>query len=97
MVIYTENLSKNYGNRVGCKNISLQVKKGQVFGFLGHNGAGKSTYVKMLMGLISPSAGKGEILGRSISDSGNRKNIGYLPELYRYQGWLTGFQLLSFH
>lgn len=97
MVIETENITKWYGKKLGCQDICLSVSEGQVFGFLGHNGAGKSTFVKMLTGLIFPSSGRGEIFGRPLGDLKVKKRIGFLPENFRYQDWLTGFQLLSFH
>jgi ABC-2 type transport system ATP-binding protein len=97
MVIQTELLTKYYDKKIGCKDISIEVEKGSVFGFLGPNGAGKSTFVKTLLGLLSPTSGKGFILGKPINNIEVRKKIGYLPENFRYQDWMTGKSLLSFH
>ncbi|PKM82076.1 MAG: multidrug ABC transporter ATP-binding protein [Firmicutes bacterium HGW-Firmicutes-14] len=97
MVIKTEGLTKWYGNKLGCRDICLSVSEGQVFGFLGQNGAGKSTLVKMLVGLIFPTSGRAEILGRPLGDREVKKRIGFLPETFRYQEWLTGYQLMKFH
>jgi len=97
MVIETFNLTKLYGNKFGCQDICLSVSEGQVFGFLGPNGAGKSTLVKMLMGLITPTSGEARLLGKPLGDLEARKRIGFLPENFRYQEWLTGYELLSFH
>ncbi|MDA8234642.1 MAG: ABC transporter ATP-binding protein [Clostridia bacterium] len=97
MVIETKYLTKLYGNKLGCQDICLSVSEGQVFGFLGPNGAGKSTLVKILMGLITPTSGEARLLGRPLGDLEVRKRIGFLPENFRYQDWLTGYELLSFH
>lgn len=97
MVLETQGLTKYYGNKVGCRDISISVRKGEIFGFLGPNGAGKSTFVKMLVGLIFPTAGNAYILGKPIGNVDIRRKIGYLPENFKYQEWMTGADLLSFH
>ncbi|RMD03152.1 ABC transporter ATP-binding protein [Clostridium autoethanogenum] len=97
MVIETENLSKIYENNKGCRNINISVAKGEIYGFLGPNGAGKSTFIKTLVGLLFPTSGNARILGKPIRDLETRKRIGYLPELFKYQEWMTGLDLLSFH
>ncbi len=95
--IETHNLTKVYHNNAGCKDICLSVSEGQVFGFLGPNGAGKSTFVKTLMGLLYPTGGRAFLLGKPLGDLNVRHRIGYLPELFRYQEWMTGCGLLEFH
>lgn len=95
--IATRGLTKLYGRRVGCRNIDLEVPAGCVFGLLGPNGAGKSTLVKMLVGLLHPTAGEARLLGRPLGDVSARRRIGYLPEHFRYQDWLTGAELLWIH
>ena len=65
-VIETNQLTKDYGNGRGCRQITLSVGAGEAFGFLGPNGAGKSTFVKMLVGLIQPTSGKGTLFGEPI-------------------------------
>ncbi|TMC70793.1 MAG: ABC transporter ATP-binding protein [Chloroflexi bacterium] len=75
----------------------MTVPRGEVFGFLGPNGAGKTTSVKLLLGLIAPSSGEGWLLGRPIGDLETRRKIGYLPELFRYQGWLSANEVLALH
>ncbi|TMB88951.1 MAG: ABC transporter ATP-binding protein [Chloroflexi bacterium] len=75
----------------------MTVPRGEVFGFLGPNGAGKTTSVKLLLGLIAPSSGDGWLLGRPIGDLETRRKIGYLPELFRYQGWLSANEVLALH
>lgn len=97
MIIETDGLTKMYGRKVGCSEICLTVGEGQIFGFLGPNGAGKSTLVKILVGLLFPTAGSARILGKPLGDRNVRRKIGFLPENFRYQEWLTGIELLSFH
>lgn len=96
-MIHTENLTKIYANGTGCKDVSITIEKGQIFGLLGPNGAGKSTFVKMIIGLITPTSGTARILGKPINNVAVRKKIGYLPERFKYQQWMTGKELLSFH
>ena len=82
-MIKIENLSKNYGSVKAVKSISFELKDGQVVGFLGANGAGKSTTLKIMTGYISPSSGNVFYGGKNIQDDTSeiQKDIGYLPEL----------------
>ncbi|WP_224725173.1 ABC transporter ATP-binding protein [Paenibacillus vietnamensis] len=96
-VIRTDRLTKHYSGGRGCHEISLTVGSGEAFGFLGPNGAGKSTFVKSLVGLIFPTSGTGTLFGAPIGSLEARRQIGYLPELYRYQEWLTGEEVLWLH
>jgi len=82
-LIKVENLSKNYGSVQAVKSISFQLKDGQVVGFLGANGAGKSTTLKIMTGYISPSSGNVFYGEKNIQDDTSeiQKDIGYLPEL----------------
>ncbi|QRG66271.1 ABC transporter ATP-binding protein [Brevibacillus choshinensis] len=96
-VIETWDLTKQYDGKAGCKNITLQVPRGSVFGFLGQNGAGKSTFVRTMLGLLHPTGGKAVMLGHPIGSEESRQKVGYLPELFRYPDWLTGTQLLEHH
>lgn len=97
MVIETEDLTKYYGPKVGCEKVCLSVRRGHIFGFLGPNGAGKSTFVKMIVGLTSPTAGRAEVLGHPLGDVAARARIGFLPENFKYQDWLTPTEMLTFH
>ncbi|MDP2211643.1 MAG: ABC transporter ATP-binding protein [Candidatus Aquicultor sp.] len=97
MVIETHDLTKLYGEKVGCEKICLSVGEGQIFGFLGPNGAGKSTFVKMLVGLIKPTSGTAKLLGAPLGDVAARRRLGFLPENFRYQDWLSGRELLYYH
>jgi ABC-2 type transport system ATP-binding protein len=95
--IHTVELSKRFGKTVALAGLSMTVPRGEVFGFLGPNGAGKTTSVKLLLGLIAPTSGEGWLLGQPIGDLKTRRKIGYLPELFRYQGWLTAREVLAVH
>lgn len=97
MIIETQGLTKKYGNKTACDQINISVEAGQVYGFLGRNGAGKSTCIKMLTGLVYPTSGSGTVLGKPLGDVSAREKMGYLPELFRYQDWMTGLDLLNFH
>ena len=90
-------LRKRYGKRVAVQDVSLQVGRGEVVGLLGPNGAGKTTVIKMLLGLVRPDAGEVMLLGRPATDPAARVRVGYLPELFRYQPWLTAAEVLALH
>jgi ABC-2 type transport system ATP-binding protein len=79
------------------RSLSLEVCRGEVFGFLGPNGAGKTTSMKILLGLAAPSEGRALVLGRPAGDVETRRKIGFLPEHFRFYDWLTGAELLEFH
>jgi len=74
--------------------VSLDVKKGAIFGLLGPNGAGKTTLVKILLGLVHPSAGTAHLFGEPAHDPAARERIGFLPENHRFPGFLTAEQTL---
>ena len=85
------------GRRVrALESLSLEIGRGEVFGFLGPNGAGKSTTIKILMNLIYPDTGKAEISGLDVRDPGARKLVGYLPENPYFYDYLTAEELLWF-
>lgn len=75
----------------------MSVPRGEIFGFLGPNGAGKTTAVKLLLGLARPTSGEARVLGAPPDDLEMRRRIGYLPELFRYQEWLTAREVLATH
>jgi len=77
--------------------VSLEVGRGEVVGLLGPNGAGKTTVIKMLLGLAHPDAGEAMLLGRPAADPAARAHVGYLPELFRYQPWLSAAEVLDLH
>jgi len=83
-VIYTENLTKKFGDFTAVDNISFSVNKSEVFGFLGANGAGKTTAMRMLCGLSHPTSGKGTVAGFDIFKQSEdvKKNIGYMSQKF---------------
>jgi ABC-2 type transport system ATP-binding protein len=95
--IHTIELSKRYRNTVALAGLSMTVARGEVFGFLGPNGAGKTTAVKLLLGLARPTGGEAMVLGAPAGDLETRRQIGYLPELFRFQSWLTAREVLVLH
>ncbi|HXD19533.1 MAG TPA: ABC transporter ATP-binding protein [Vicinamibacterales bacterium] len=97
MIIETRGLRKQFGTTVAVSDLSLQVREGEVFGFLGPNGAGKTTAIKMLLALVEPTAGTGEVLGAPLGDRAARALIGFLPEHFRFHDTLTATELLRFH
>ena len=82
--VVIEKLVKRFGNFVAVDNISLSVRKGEVFGFLGPNGAGKSTTIRMLCGLLTPTAGRAEVAGFDVARKPEavRQNIGYMSQKF---------------
>ena len=76
--------------------LTLEVERGEVFGFLGPNGAGKTTTLKLLMQLVYPTSGRAEILGRPVGDLAVKQRLGYLPENPYFYDYLTAEELLSY-
>jgi ABC-2 type transport system ATP-binding protein len=95
--VMTVELSKRFGKTVALAGLTMTVPRGEVFGFLGPNGAGKTTAVKLLLGLLNKTSGEGWLLGKPVGDLGARRRIGYLPELFRYQSWLSAAEVLALH
>src|SRR5437762_5826663 len=101
--IEIEKLTKEYPfgflhlkKRTSLEGLSMQVEMGDVFGFIGPNGASKSTTIKLLTGLIFPTAGTARILEKPISDIGMHNRIGYLPEQPYFYDYLTAAELLDY-
>jgi ABC-2 type transport system ATP-binding protein len=96
--ISTEQLTRRFGELLAVDDVNLRVASGQFFGFLGPNGAGKSTTLKMLTGLLAPSAGRIEILGLGLAENpvDVKRQIGVVPEGMALFGRLTGAEYLSF-
>jgi ABC-2 type transport system ATP-binding protein len=90
-------LKKTYGTRTAVRDLTLQVSRGEAFGFLGPNGAGKSTSIKMLLGLVKPTSGRAQLLGEPVGTREVRARIGFLPEHFRFYDWLSASELVLFH
>jgi ABC-2 type transport system ATP-binding protein len=82
---------------VGLLDLSLEVEEGQIFGLVGPNGSGKTTTLKLLLGLIFADSGTGEILGYKLGDPAYRERIGFLPEEPYYYDHLNAVELLRFY
>ena len=84
-------------NVVALDNLSLEIKEGEIFGLLGPNGSGKTTALKLILGLLFPTSGRIEILGRDHQNIEIKNEIGYLPENPYYYRYLTGPEILTFY
>ncbi len=93
------NLTKKFDKFIAVNNVSFNVKKGDVFGFLGPNGSGKTTVIRMIMGLISPTSGTGKVLGYDISKENEkiRSHIGYMSQKFSLYEDLTVDENLDFY
>lgn len=91
IVIHTEGLTKRYGDFIAANDISIDVHGGEIFGFLGANGAGKTTAMRMLCGLLTPSSGKARIAGYDIYKETEKikLNIGYMSQKFSLYEDLT--------
>jgi ABC-2 type transport system ATP-binding protein len=98
LIISTENLTKSYGKRQVVSNLNLAVPRGSICGFLGSNGAGKSTTIKLLLGLLQPTSGVGTVFGQNIvNDSvAIRERVGFLAQSPSFYGYLTARETLQF-
>ncbi len=98
-IIKTKNLTKEYDNNTVVSNVSMNVKKGEIYGFLGPNGAGKTTVMKMLMNLVKPNMGEVVIDGETITEK-SYKMLGKIGSIIEYPGFydkLTGRENLELH
>ncbi|HKZ66512.1 MAG TPA: ABC transporter ATP-binding protein [Chitinophagaceae bacterium] len=97
-VIKTEKLTKRFGDFYAVNEITFEVSKGEIFGFLGANGAGKTTAMRMLCGLSSPSSGKAEIAGFDVYKETEKikKNIGYMSQKFSLYEDLTVLENIKF-
>jgi ABC-2 type transport system ATP-binding protein len=97
-VIQTAGLSKSYGSVHALKDLSIEIPKNSITGFLGANGAGKSTTIKLLLGLLKPTAGSGTIFGLDIikNSAEIRSSVGYLSQTPRFYDRMTAREVLRF-
>jgi len=98
IAIKTTELSHSYGPKAALRRLNLSVGEGEIFGLLGHNGAGKTTAVSLLTTLITPTQGTATIMGLDIHNDADevRRTIGYLPENVQFYGNLTLLENLRF-
>ena len=98
-ILETKHLKKYYGNSLGIEDISLKIKKGEIYGFIGPNGAGKSTTIRTILGLINKTEGKILINNKEydINDLKTKEKIGYLPSEINLYEDMKVFEILDYH
>jgi ABC-2 type transport system ATP-binding protein len=98
LVIDVQGITKRFGNRTVVNNIPMQVRRGEIYGFLGPNGSGKTTFLRMLCGLLKPDGGNGRCLGFDIRTESVeiKKNIGYMTQRFSFYEDLTIEENLDF-
>lgn len=97
--IRAENLVRKFGSFTAVDRISFEVNKGEIFGFLGANGAGKTTAIRMLCGLLKPTGGRAEVAGFDVGRNPEKvkRNIGYMSQRFSLYDDLSIYQNLSFY
>jgi len=97
--VVAENLSRHFGDFKAVDRISLSVGTGEIFGFLGANGAGKTTAIRMFCGLLAPTSGKGSVAGFDIDTHAEsiKRSIGYMSQKFSLYQELTGRENLHFY
>src|SRR3954453_19381455 len=98
-IIHTEHLSRRFGSLVAVSDVSLSVRRGEIFGVLGPNGAGKSTTIRMLCGILDPTSGRGSVVGFDIAKQAEaiKQRIGYMTQRFSLYEDLTVEENLRFY
>lgn len=98
-IIETENLTRRFESFTAVDKVTMRIKKGSIYGFLGPNGSGKSTTIRMLCGILAPTAGKGTVLGYDIAREGEqiKQHIGYMSQKFSLYEDLTVKENLEFY
>lgn len=99
IAIEAEGLTQRFGDFVAVDNVSFRIPKGEIFGFLGSNGCGKTTTMKMLTGLLEPTEGHARLFGREVDarDMATRKRVGFMSQAFSLYSELTVMQNLELH
>lgn len=97
--VWAEDLTRRFGDFTAVDHISLEVRRGEIFGFLGANGAGKTTAIRMLTGLLMPSGGKANVAGFDVYKQSEqiKRHIGYMSQKFSLYSDLNGRQNLDFY
>jgi ABC-2 type transport system ATP-binding protein len=98
-IIHTEHLSRSFGSLVAVRDVSLDVRRGEIFGILGPNGAGKSTTIRMLCGILDPTGGRGTVVGFDIARESEliKERIGYMTQRFSLYEDLTVLENVQFY
>ncbi len=98
IAVSAEGLSRVFDDFVAVDHVTFEVRRGEIFGFLGPNGAGKTTTIKMLAGLLAPSAGRGTVAGYDVASEAEaiKRNIGYMSQLFSLYADLTVLENIAF-
>ena len=98
-IVETENLSRRFGDLIAVRDVSLRVRRGEIYGVLGPNGAGKSTTIRMLCGILDPSGGRGTVVGYDIAREPERikERVGYMTQRFSLYEDLTVQENLDFY
>ena len=98
-IIHTAHLSRSFGKLVAVRDVSLDVRRGEIFGILGPNGAGKSTTIRMLCGILDPTSGAGTVAGCDIVREAERikQRIGYMTQRFSLYDDLSVADNLTFY
>ena len=96
-ILTIENLSKDFGDNLVIDQMSFSVPKGSIFGFIGKNGSGKTTTMKMILGLLKPSKGTIEVCGERVryGQTDTNRFIGYLPDVPEFYNYMTAYEYLK--
>src|SRR5437660_1721839 len=99
VIVRTEHLSRRFGDLVAVADVTLEVRRGEIFGVLGPNGAGKSTTIRMLCGILDPSGGSGTVVGFDVARQAEsiKERIGYMTQRFSLYEDLTAFENLRFY
>ena len=97
-MISLKNITKSFGDFEAVKNLSIEIKEGEIYGLLGSNGAGKSTTINILLGFLEPDEGEAFIDGidATANEDSARKKIGYISENVNLYPYLTGIENLNY-
>jgi ABC-2 type transport system ATP-binding protein len=98
-VVITEDLTKKFGSFTAVNNLSIKIKPGEIYGFLGPNGSGKTTTIRMLCGLLEPTSGSGTVLGYDLARESEKikHRIGYMSQKFSLYEDLTIYENLDFY
>lgn len=98
LVVSTKGLTRRFGEKTAVDRLDLEIRKGQIYGFLGPNGCGKTTTIRMLTGLLTPSSGTVSVLGKPMPASAEplKNEIGYMTQIFSYYRDMTVLENLRF-